>query len=323
MSKRKNSKTLTPVKPITGNVRNNNSSHFSSLKDATGKIPYNMLNDYMFRIVLQDNIEALRNIIASVLHIPPSTITDVEVRNTIVPGETPKDKEYRMDIRVVINNSTDVDIELQIRDEGNWEFRGLHYLCREFDKNMKQGDLYSKDHTSFQIGFLDYTLFEDNDKFFSAYEMCDIDTHYRFNSNFSLFVINLNRIDIATEDDINSGLARWCRFFKASTYDELKDIVKEEKLMESLANDILIRNADENIQKLCEDRDDYLRHEYYRNKKTKELTKALKETKIELDKANSVIDKANSERDKALQENEQLKALLQATEMELKELKSK
>ena len=35
----------------------------NSLADATGKIPYNMLNDYMFRIVLQENKEALRQII--------------------------------------------------------------------------------------------------------------------------------------------------------------------------------------------------------------------------------------------------------------------
>ncbi len=47
---------------------------FNSLADATGKIPYNMLNDYMFRIVLQENKEALRQIIAAVLHISPAKI---------------------------------------------------------------------------------------------------------------------------------------------------------------------------------------------------------------------------------------------------------
>ena len=281
---------------------------FNSLADATGKIPYNMLNDYMFRIVLQENKEALRQIIAAVLHISPDAIRNLKVKNTIIPGQSPSDKEFRMDIRVLFNDNKNVDIELQIRDEGNWEYRGLHYLCREFDKNMQRGDIYSKDHAAYQIGFLDFTLFEDNDKFFSAYEMCDIENHYRFNRNFELFVINLNRIDDATDADKASGLQKWCRFLKASTYEELKKLAKEEHLMEALANDIFRRNADENIQKLCEDRDDYLRSEYYRKKRTAELEQQLKETTTLLNKALAERDNAVIERDKALQEIAELKS---------------
>ncbi len=52
--------------------------------------------------------------------------------------------------------------------------------------------------------------------------------------------------------------------------------------METLANDIFKKNADFNIQKLCEDRDDYLRSEYYRKLKMKELRADLKETKKNL-----------------------------------------
>ena len=278
---------------------------FNSLADATGKIPYNMLNDYMFRIVLQENKEALRQIIAAVLHISPAKIFDLEVQNTIVPGQAPTDKEYRMDIYVVFNDNTSVDIELQIRDEENWEYRGLHYLCREFERNMQSGDLYSKDHAAYQIGFLDFTLFEDNDKFFSAYEMCDIENHYRFNRNFALFVINLNRIDDATDADKASGLQKWCRFFKASTYEELKKLAKEESLMETLANDIFKKNADFNIQKLCEDRDDYLRSEYYRKLEMKKLKADLKETKMDLIETQKDLSETQKE-------NERLKALLEA-----------
>ncbi|SFC80003.1 hypothetical protein, partial [Butyrivibrio sp. YAB3001] len=54
--------------------------------NATGPIEIGMTNDYMFRIVFQQNKFALKGLIASVLHIDPESIIDLEVKNTIAPG---------------------------------------------------------------------------------------------------------------------------------------------------------------------------------------------------------------------------------------------
>lgn len=82
-------------------------------------------------------------------------------------------------------------------------------------------------HGDGEIVFLDYTLFPDHVKFFSAYEMCDIDDGYKFNSNFALYVIDLSQIDMATDADKATGLDKWCKLFKAKTWDELKKLAKE------------------------------------------------------------------------------------------------
>ncbi len=46
---------------------------------ATGEVIYNMTNDYLFHIVLQENSLALKGFIASLLHIDPESIRSVEV----------------------------------------------------------------------------------------------------------------------------------------------------------------------------------------------------------------------------------------------------
>ena len=69
--------------------------------------------------------------------------------------------------------------------------------------------------------------------------------------------------------------------------------------METLANDIFKKNADFNIQKLCEDRDDYLRSEYYRKLEMKELRADLKETKKNLSETQENL-KASEEKVKSL-----------------------
>lgn len=257
-------------------------STFASFSKATGKIPYNMLNDYMFRIVLQDNKEALSNIIAAVLHIDVSTITDIHVKNSIIPGVAVDDKEYRMDISLTFNNRSNVDIELQIRDEGNWNYRGIHYLCREFEELVKRGADYGEEHSAYQIGFLDFDLFKDHIKFFSRYEMCDTEDGYRINSNFALYVIQLNRLEMETENDKDSGLEKWCRLFKAQTYEELKKLVKEDAVMEAVAENIYESNSDFAIRRRCEDREEYLRHQEY-------IKREMERMKAELEEKDALI----------------------------------
>ncbi len=275
----------------------------TTLQEATGKISYNMLNDYMFRIVMQNNPEALKNIIAAVLHIPPARILSLEVTNAIIPGKAISNKEFRMDVSVCFNDNTYVDIELQVRDQTDWTFRSLHYLCREYEEGLQRGDAYLVNHAAYQIGFLDYTLFPDHVKFFSAYEMCDIDDGYKFNSNFALFVIDLSQIDMATDADKATGLDKWCRLFKADTWDELKKLAKEDKLMEMIAEEVFKSNSDYAVRKRCQDREDYLRWKKWQET---EFEKA-QATIAAQEKALAEQAQALSDKDKEI---ERLKALL-------------
>ena len=47
---------------------------YASYMGATGDIPYNMTNDYMFHYILQKNEKVLRGLIASLLHLEPRQI---------------------------------------------------------------------------------------------------------------------------------------------------------------------------------------------------------------------------------------------------------
>lgn len=58
----------------------------SALEKATGEIKYNMTNDYMFRALFQ--------------------------QNPIVIGETINDKEFRLDIKAVLNHYQQINLEM-------------------------------------------------------------------------------------------------------------------------------------------------------------------------------------------------------------------
>lgn len=118
------------------NPKNNSNTIFETsltYLDATGKIPYSMTNDYMFRATVQKRPKILKGLISSLLHLNTTDIVSIEITNPILLGESIKDKGFVLDIHVCLNNNTMLDLEMQVVNEHNWPERSLSYLCRVFD----------------------------------------------------------------------------------------------------------------------------------------------------------------------------------------------
>ena len=65
-----------------------------SYLSATGKIDYNMTNNYMFRYILQKNQKVLKGLICSLLHLKPETVKNVAIKNPINLSENVTGKEF-------------------------------------------------------------------------------------------------------------------------------------------------------------------------------------------------------------------------------------
>ena len=113
----------------------------SELQTASGRIPYNMTNDYMFRVILQKNQFVLKGLIASLLHLEPQNIKNIYITNPIKLGEQIDSKAFVMDIHVILNDDTLLNLEMQLLNTGNWVERSLSYLCRMYDQ-LQSGDDY-------------------------------------------------------------------------------------------------------------------------------------------------------------------------------------
>ncbi len=249
-------------------MQQNTYYHFMSAK---GKLPYNMTNDYMFRVVLQRDRETLIGLICSVLHLSRDEVDDVTIENPITPGEAIDDKEYQLDIYVKLNNSTYINLEMQVINYNNWPLRSLAYLCRKFD-NLHKGEDYSIIKPVYQVGFLDFTLFQDHPEFFSYYQMRNVKDGHLYTDKFNLLVVELNQINMATAEDKLHGVDTWARLFKATTWEEINMITKNNPSMNSTAESIYMSNSDEQIRELCRRREDAIAHENYQKKLIQELT---------------------------------------------------
>jgi len=254
----------------------NTSENVASLENATGKVKYSLTNDILFHIVLQDDDYALKGLIASLLHLEPSDIKKTKVLNPILPGDPPDAKLCILDIYVLFNDDSYINLEMQVEDQQNWVPRSLTYLSREFDQ-LKHGDDYTLVKPVYHVGFLNFTLFEDHPEFHATYCLQNIRDGYTYTDKFSLHVLELNHINLATDEDMYYKTDKWAALFKATTWEEIKMLAQENDYIMSAAKSMYSSVTDPRILKLCTRRQEEIDGDNHRRERLAEQEKQIAE----------------------------------------------
>ena len=293
------------------NRTKNTSNVTLDFQNATGNIPFNMTNDYMFRAVLQKNNKVLRGLICSLLHLKEENVVSVTITNPIILGDALEDKEFRLDINVILNDKTYINLEMQVANELNWKNRSISYLCRSYDQ-LHRGQDYSEVKPIIHIGFLDYTLFKEHPEFYATYKLMNVKDHRIYSDNLVLRVVDLTQINLATAEDRAFQIDYWAALFKAKTWEDIKMLAKNNEYLEEASKTLFQLSADEQIKKRCLDRE-----EYYQDLKSYE--KAIAKKDIIIAEKDNIIYK----KDIALSEKDNIIAKLQAELAQYKNIDSK
>lgn len=150
------------------------------------------------------------------------------------------------------------------------------------------------------IGFLNFTLFEDQPEFFATYELRNKKTGHLYSSKFSIHVLDLTRIDLATAEDQNYEIDRWAKLFKAKTWEELRMVAKNNPDLLQASNDLYTVNADEIIRQQTRARADA---EFWERNKNAKI-KRLEDTIVERDNTIAENQKIITENKKMLAEKD-------------------
>ena len=225
-------------------------SPYLPLSKRTGKLPFMLTNDYMFKVVLQTDETILCALLCSLLDLTPGDIHSIVITNPFVPGTTIKDKDTILDIRLILNGDRLINLEMQIKNEGDWPERSLCYLCRAFD-NLEKGAPYRNVTPVHHIGILNFSLPHVQKQFYSHYLMINEKTHEPFSDKLRLSVLNLTQTALATEHDRQSGLTKWAAAFKAKTWEEYQMLAEEDALFQKVSDALYLISENREIAEQC------------------------------------------------------------------------
>ena len=299
-----------PKSPIISGPGNHNTGiNEASFENATGKVKYTLTNDILFHIVLQDDDYVLKGLIASLLHMEPSDIKKTKVLNPILPGDPPDAKLCILDIYVLFNDNSYINLEMQVEDQKNWVPRSLTYLSREFDQ-LKHGDDYTLVKPVYHVGFLNFTLFEDHPEFHATYRLQNVRDGYTYTDKFSLHVLELNHINLATDEDMYYKTDKWASLFKATTWEEIKMLAQENDYIMSAAKSMYSSVTDPRILKLCTRRQEEIDGDNHRRERLAELEKSDAEQKAQIAAQKSQLAALTADNLALKQELAEIKTLL-------------
>lgn len=285
----------------------------NSFYSLSGPLRFTMTNDALFHIVFEADHQALKGFLCALLHLQPEEIFSVEVTNPIDFGNSIYSKSFILDLKLLLNSKSVIDLEMQVESLSFWKERSLAYLCRSFD-TLNRGDSYLLIKPAIHIGILDFTLFPENPAFYSTYHLSDDITHKKYSDNFRLSVLQLKHIELATEEDRYWGLDLWAKFFKADSWEVIHMLAEKNPYIASAAQTIYRVSEDDYIRNMCE-----AREEGEKTQRTLELLRQMEQEKSE-QKIRQIKQELQQTSQKLQQKDAQLTAALaRIAELEAKQ----
>ena len=177
--------------------------------------------DILFKSLFTQYPKLLKHLTAILLEIPLNRITQFIIQNPeMTPDEIDK-KFCRLDIRMMVNKQN-INIEVQVKNEGDYPERALFYWARMYSASLPVKDEYRTLPRTISINILNFPLFKGNKDFHSEYRILDVERYTQLTDKMILHFFELPKISRATGDD--SLLLQWLSLFKAKTYEELERI---------------------------------------------------------------------------------------------------
>ena len=281
----------------------------------SGALIVPMTNDYLFRALLQQNNLVLKGLICALLHMEEADISSVIITNPIRLGDSIDNKTFVLDINVIMNQHHIINLEMQVVNLNNWQDRSLSYLARNFD-HLKKGEDYKLTHPVIQIGLLDYTLFPEHPEFYSSYQFLNVKNHTLYSDKWRISVLDLSRIDLATEEDRQYQLDYWAALFKAKTWEELQMLAQDNHYFKEASETVYELTQEERIRQQCLAREDY-------NRTMKGIENDFAALKAGLADANQQLSEKDQQLSEQSQQLSEYQQHIQALEAQLAEYQSK
>ena len=206
--------------------------------------------DFAFKEIMMDE-KARIGFLAAVLHLDPEDVRETQILNPYLRKIHEDDKLGILDVRIIMNNDTVIDVEIQLSELSVWPDRSLFYAAKMYADQIEQGQKYDVLKKCVSISILDFNLFKEEPGFYSCFHIRE-DTHgFLYTDKMEFHVIELPKLPAELKEDC-AGLELWAKFINAERKEEF-DMLAEK--------DPYINSAYQQLQVISQDKQKRLEYE--------------------------------------------------------------
>ncbi len=180
--------------------------------------------DFAFK-ELMANEKIRKGFLSAVFDIPDTDIKSTLMLNTNLRKEHDDEKQGVLDVRLIMNDNTEIDIEIQLSYMRSWADRSTFYLCRMVAEQSNINRMYSNMKKCAAINILDFNYISETKRFHTIYHVRDDEEGILFTDKIEWHIIELPKLPI-NED--GTRLYDWAKFLNSQSREEFEMLAKRD-----------------------------------------------------------------------------------------------
>ena len=192
---------------------------------------------------LMYNPKVRKGFIAALLGADPAAVRETVLLPTALRQEYPDEKLGILDVRALMEDGAQINMEMQAYPFGQWDARSLFYLSKMYTEQIGRGDPYTKLKKCIHVSILDFIRFEDDKKCHRIISLCDEQTGKKYTDLLEMQILELKKLPEELQND--DEVIRWMRFLAGKNRKELEDMAGTSEYIEEAYRELERMSADE------------------------------------------------------------------------------
>ncbi len=217
--------------------------------------------DFAFKEIMQDE-KARIGFLSAILKLNPTDIKKTIILNTNLRKIHKEDKQGILDVRILMNDDTEIDIEIQLAELKVWGDRSLFYMSKMYTDQIEAGQDYTKFKKCVSISILNFNLFPDtlksrtisseknkicDDEFYSCFHIREDNHHFLYTDKMEFHVIELPKLPKELKEN-STDILLWAKFINAEREEEFKMLASKNTYIDSAYERLQVISQDKQKQ---------------------------------------------------------------------------
>ncbi|WP_418462990.1 Rpn family recombination-promoting nuclease/putative transposase [Frisingicoccus sp.] len=198
--------------------------------------------DFCFKELMEEEL-VRRGFLSALLGVRPEDIVGTELIPTVLRKLHADDKQGILDVRVMLTDGAQVDIEIQVASYKQWPERSLFYLCKMFCEQIRAGDSYEKMKKCIHVGILDFNLFEDSSEYYSRFHLWEDHRNQMYSDKIEVHILELKKV--RKNQYLENPLLNWTRFLGSEKREEMETLAEKDVYIDAAYQRLMALSEDE------------------------------------------------------------------------------
>ena len=276
--------------------------------------------DWCFKELMR-NPNTRRGFIAELLELSPEQIGNTIILENELPKRSEEEKKGVLDVHVLLENGTQLDIEMQVVYMEYWDDRSLFYLCKMFSSQLCKGEEYDRLQKCVHVSVLNFTYYKKDDICYRKAQVYDKATGELYSDKLELQILELPKIP--EEYHHPDGIIAWMKFFRGGKKEDLKEMAKGNTYLEEAYEDLMEMSQDEEKRRAYEARERALRDQLSLQRQAERAFQRMTNAQEKLEEIQGKLDETQGKLDETQGKLDETQGKLDETQGKLDETQGK